>query len=366
MSRLKFAAPAAVLFAGLAVGTVHAQALDGLIAEAKKEGQLTVIGLPRDWCGYGDLLDSFKKKYGLKINELNPDAGSGDEIEAIKANKTNKGPQAPDVIDVGLSFGPRAKDEGLLQPFMPSTFGAIPAELKDKDGYWIGDYYGALAFQVNKDLVKKTPQDWSDLLAPEYKNMVALGGDPRTANQAIMGLYSAGLAAGGKDGASVADAGLKFFADLNKRGNFVPVIGKAAPLAQGTTPIVLRWDYLALADKDTLKGNPPTEIVIPKSGVVAGVYVQAISAFAPHPSAAKLWIEYLYSDEGQIGWLKGYCHPVRYNELAAAGKIPADVAAKLPAAASYAKAVFPSLADQDAAKTAISKQWDSVVGANVK
>lgn len=358
--------PALAAIAALTVTAAHAQAPEGLIAAAKKEGQLTVIALPRDWCGYGDLIDNFKKKYGLKVNELNPDAGSGDEIEAIKANKTNKGPQAPDVIDVGLSFGPKARAEGLLQPFMPSTWASIADDLKDKDGYWIGDYYGALAFQVNKDLVKNTPTDWSDLMKPEYKNMVALGGDPRTANQAIMGVYSAGLANGGKDGASAAEAGLKFFADLNKAGNFVPVIGKAAPLAQGTTPIVLRWDYLALADKDTLKGNPPTEIVVPKSGVVAGVYIQAISAYAPHPNAAKLWIEYLYSDEGQIGWLKGYCHPVRYNALATAGKIPADVAAKLPPAASYAKAVFPSLADQDAAKTAISKQWDSVVGANVK
>jgi putative spermidine/putrescine transport system substrate-binding protein len=366
MKQLRLAAPLAALVATLALGSAQAQAPEALVAEAKKEGQLTVIGLPRDWCGYGGLLDSFKAKYGLKINELNPDAGSGDEIEAIKANKGNKGPQAPDVIDVGLSFGPRAKAEGLLQPFMPATWASIPAELKDAEGAWIGDYYGALAFQVNKDLVKKLPADWSDLLAPDYKNTVALAGDPRTANQAIMGIYAAGLAAGAKDGAAVADAGLKFFADLNKRGNFVPVIGKAAPLAQGTTPIVLRWDYLALADRDTLKGNPPTEIIIPKTGVVAGVYVQAISAFAPHPSAAKLWIEYLYSDEGQIGWLKGYCHPVRYNALAAAGKIPADVAAKLPPAESYAKAVFPTLADQDAAKTAISTQWDSVVGAAVK
>jgi len=87
---------------------------DDLVAAAKKEGALTVIALPRDWCGYGALIDSFKAKYGVAVNELNPDGGSGDEVEAIKANKGNKGPQAPDVIDVGLSFGPTAKAEGLL------------------------------------------------------------------------------------------------------------------------------------------------------------------------------------------------------------------------------------------------------------
>ncbi len=89
-----------------------AQASDDLVKAAKQEGELSVIALPHDWCGYGGMIDGFKAKYGLKMNELNPDAGSGDEVEAIRANKGNKGPQAPDVIDVGLSFGPTAKAEG--------------------------------------------------------------------------------------------------------------------------------------------------------------------------------------------------------------------------------------------------------------
>ena len=160
--------------------------------------------------------------------------------------------------------------------------------------------------------------------------------------------------------------GSKFFAELNKSGNFVPVIGKAASLAQGATPIIVRWDYNALADRDTLKGNPKVDVVVPKTGVVAGVYVQAISAYAPHPNAAKLWMEYLYSDEGQIGWLKGYCHPIRFNDLVETNKVPADVLAKLPPAEAYAKAVFPTLDEQKAAKDVITKQWDTVVGANVK
>ena len=342
-----------------------AASLDDLVAAAKAEGELTVIALPHDWCGYGAVIEGFKAKYGLKINELNPDAGSGDEVEAIKANKGNKGPQAPDVIDVGLSFGPTAKAEGLLMPYKVSTWDSIPASQKDAEGYWTGDYYGVLSFEVNKDIVKTTPSDWADLLKPEYKNAVALAGDPRAANQAIQGVYAAGLSAAKGDAAKAGAAGLTFFADLNKAGNFVPVIGKAASLAQGATPIIVRWDYNALADRDTLKGNPPVEVVIPKTGVVAGVYVQAISAYAPHPNAAKLWLEYLYSDEGQIGWLKGYCHPVRFGDLAKANKIPTDVMTKLPAAESYEKAVFPTLAEQGAAKEAITKQWDAVVGANV-
>ncbi len=366
--KMKFYKTVSVTLAALMASTAVAQAdmMEDLVKAAQAEGELTTIALPHDWCGYGGVIEGFKAKYGLKVNELNPDAGSGDEIEAIKANKDNKGSQAPDVIDVGLSFGPSAKAEGLLMPYKVSTWDTIPDSAKDADGFWYGDYYGVMAFEVNKDIVKESPTDWADLLKPEYANMVALAGDPRTANQAISGVFAAGLSAAGGDVAKAGEAGLAFFKDLNAKGNFVPVIGKSAPLAQGTTPIVLRWDYNALADRDTLNGNPPIDVIVPATGVVAGVYVQAISAYAPHPNAAKLWMEYLYSDEGQLGWLKGYCHPIRFNDLAANGKIPQDMLDKLPPAEGYAKAVFPTLDEQSAYKEAITKNWDSVVGANVQ
>ena len=105
---------------------------------------------------------------------------------------------------------------------------------------------------------------------------------------------------------------------------------------------------------------------MPKSGVVAGVYVQAISAYAPHPNAAKLWMEYLYSDEGQLGWLKGYCHPIRFNDLVAKGAVPQEMLDKLPPAAAYEAAVFPTLGEQALMKDVVTGEWDSVVGANVQ
>ncbi|MCV9961066.1 ABC transporter substrate-binding protein [Pararhizobium sp. BT-229] len=337
-----------------------------LIAAAKAEGKLTTIALPHSWCGYGDIIAGFKAKYGIEVNELNPDAGSGDEIEAIKANKGNTGDQAPDVIDVGLSFGPSSKAEGLIQPYKVSTWDSIPDSAKDADGHWYGDYYGVLSFVVNTDIVKEVPKDWADLTKADYANSVALAGDPRTSNQAVQAAYAAGLAKGETDAAKVGEAGLGLFAEINKAGNFVPVIGKSASLAQGSTPIVIAWDYNGLSWRDTLAGNPPLEVVVPATGVIAGVYVQAISAFAPHPNAAKLWMEYLYSDEGQLGYLKGYCHPIRFNDLAKNGKIPQDMLDKLPPAAAYEKAIFPTLEEQAAGKEVITTKWDSVVGANVQ
>ena len=336
-----------------------------LIEAAKKEGMLTTIALPHDWCGYGAVIDGFKKKYPeITVNELNPDAGSADEVEAVKANKDNKGPQAPDVVDVGLAFGPQTKTEGLLQPYKVSTWDEIPENVKDADGHWYGDYYGVMSLLVNKDLVTNTPADWSDLLKPEYAGQVALAGDPRASNQAILGVLAAGMASGAAAGKDAGEAGLKYFGEMNKAGNFVPVIGKSGTLAQGATPIVVMWDYNALAAKDTLAGNPPVEVVVPASGVLAGVYVQGISAYAPHPNAAKLWMEYLYSDEGQLAWLKGYCHPARFNAMVKAGKVPQELLDALPPAESYEKAYFPTLEEVDANKAAVTAGWDSVVGAN--
>ena len=361
-----FLAIVALAFGGIcAFGQAKATTdMQALIAAAQKEGQLTVIALPHDWVNYGEAIQVFHDKYGITINELNPDGSSGEEIEAIKANKDNTGPQAPDVIDVGLSFGPPAVAEGLLSPYKVKTWNTIPDSVKDKDGYWYGDYYGALAFEVNADIIKDIPKDWSDLLKPEYKGKVALSGDPRTANQAIMTVVAASLANGGS--LTNMDPGLKFFDGLNKAGNFVPVIAVPGTVASGETPITIRWDYNALANRDKSAGNPNVSVTLPETGVVAGVYIQAISAFAPHPNAARLWEEFLYSDEGQIIWLKGYGHPARFNDLARRGVIPSDVASKMPPAAAYAKAVFPSLDDQTAEKQAIADGWDKVVNVQVQ
>jgi len=346
------------------VQAATAAGLDDLIAAAKQEGELTLIALPHSWCGNSDMLAGFKAKYGLKVNEFLPDGASVDEIAAIKASKNNKGPQAPDVIDVGLSFGPSAKNDGLIQAYKVSTWEDVPATMKDSDGFWTGGYYGVMTFMVNRDLVKKLPSDWSDLIADDYKGMVALPGDPHTSNQAAMGIYAAGLATGKGDAKDAATAGLEFFDSLNKKGNFVPAVGKAATLGKGTTPIVVLWDYNSLTGREMLKGNPQVDVVFPKSGSIAGVYVQAISAYAPHVNAAKLWLEYLYSDEGQINRLKGYCHPARFASVSAS--VSSDVMSKLPPASGYAMAKFPTPEEYATAKETVVTNWDAVVGAAVK
>jgi putative spermidine/putrescine transport system substrate-binding protein len=323
-----------------------------LLAAAKTEGTLNVIALPRDWCGYGTLLDNFKAKTGLTLNEITPNAGSGDEINAIK-NNPNGGPAAPDTVDVGYSF---STNTDLYQPYKVATFDSISQ--KDPNGAWVGDYYGVLSFEINKDVIKgDNPKDWKDLLDPKYAHSIALAGDPLNSNQAIQSIEAAALGNGGT--LDDAQKGLDFFKQLVTSGNFVPTVAKQGSVVSGETPIVITWSYLALADRDSLKGTVNIDVVVPATGKFGGIYIQAISKTAPHPNAAKLWEEYLYSDEGQLVWTGAYCYTTRYDDLVKKGLITGDLKAKLP---DVTGTVFPTLDQLTKTKTAISGSWASVTG----
>ncbi len=333
--------------------------MDELVAAAQTEGELTTIALPHDWANYGEMIDTFKTKYGTKINELDPNAGSADELAAIEANKDSKGPQAPDTVDVGVGHTANAMAKGLFAKYKVSTWDTI--EMKDPDGYWWAEYYGALAFEVSKPEIENSPQDWEDLLKPEYKGKIAMAGDVLKSNQSVMTVYAAGLSRSGGDKTKAAEMGLQFWKEVNDAGNFIPVIADQGTIAQGETPIVMEWDYLALANRDALAGNPETEIIVPKTGVIAGPYAGGISAYAPHPYTARLWWEFIMSDEGQLIYLKGYAHPIRFNDMAKRGVVPADLAAKLPPAEAYANAVFLTVDELQAATTYITENWRKVV-----
>jgi putative spermidine/putrescine transport system substrate-binding protein len=253
-------------------------------------------------------------------------------------------------------------EAGLIQPYKVATWDEIPEGAKDPDGNWYGDYYGVLSLEVNTAEVATPPAEYADLLDPEYNGQIALSGDPLTSNAAILSVWAAGLATGAT-GEEAAQAGLEFFSELNEAGNFVPIDGDSRTVGIGETPILIDWSYNSIANDVALAGNPDLETIVPADGRIAGVYVQAISAFAPHPNAAKLWMEYLYSDEGQLGWASGFCHPIRFEAMTAAGTIPAEVAEQLP---STEGAYFPTIEEITAASAVIVEGWPDVVGVVVE
>lgn len=337
--------------------------MEKLIELARAEAELSTTALPNDWANYGRMKEVFfKEMYPfIKHNDLTPDASSGEEIEQIKANAGNKGPQNPDVIDVGFIWGTTAREQGLLQPYKVEAWDTIPDAVKDADGYWFGNYYGTMAFEVNADVITNVPQDWSDLLKPEYKGQIAISGDPTSSSQAIHAVWAAALG----NGAKIDDPtpGLEFFAKLAEVGNLIATPVTVASIDKGETPISLRWDYNALSHRDASKDIANIQVVYPKSGSIAGVYLNGISAYSPRPHAARLWQEFIYSDAGQLIYLSGYATPIRFEDMKKRGVIPADLLALLPVA--DITVGFPSVADIAVALEKIKTGWPEMVGSKL-
>ncbi|MFD8835986.1 ABC transporter substrate-binding protein [Streptomyces griseofuscus] len=330
--------------------------MDALVKAAKKEGSLHIIAVPRDWANYGAIIDAFQKKYGIKIQDESPDGSSQDEINAVTSRKGQD--RAPDVLDLGSSFTLSAAQQGLLAPYKVSSFGDIPAGQRDPQARWYNDYGGYISIGCDAGRVKECPTTFKDLLKPQYKGQVALNGNPTKSGSAFGGVYAAALANGGSFGDI--QPGLDFFAKLKKNGNYTPVESTPATVEKGETPISIDWDYLnaGYADEFRSKGLD-WKVVVPSDGQYAQYYSQAITKDAPHPAAARLWQEFLYSTEGQNLWLKGYARPALMTSMESAGTLDKTAAAKLPQVTGSAS--FPTEAEQSKAKTVIAQGWGKAV-----
>jgi putative spermidine/putrescine transport system substrate-binding protein len=320
------AAPPAAPDAGSAAAATSAEqfgGMDKLIEAAKAEGTLNVIALPPDWANYGEMLSAFEAKYGLKIDSAQPDANSQDEINAAKQLAGQD--RAPDVFDLGVNVALANTD--LFAPYQVASFGDVPANLKDPDGKWVSDYTGYMSIGYDAGKVP-APATVEDLLKPEYQGKIALNGDPTAASAGYHGVMMAALGSGGSPD-DIAP-GVEFFKKLKASGNLLPVDPTPATIASGQTPVVIDWDYLNTAQTSALAGKVDWKVVVPQNAIVGAYYVQAINKDAPHPAAARLWQEFLFSPEGQNIWLKGFARPVLADKMAADGTIDKDAYGKLP------------------------------------
>jgi putative spermidine/putrescine transport system substrate-binding protein len=326
--------------------------MDKLVEAAKKEGQLNVIALPPDWANYGEILKAFTAKYGIKVNSAQPDGSSQDEINAAKQLKGQGG--APDVFDLGGAVA--TANVAMFAPYKVAAFADVPAALKDAGGSWVNDYGGYMSIGYDASKVP-APTSLADLLKPEYKGKVALNGDPTQAGAAFSGVVMAALGSGGT--ADDIAKGVTFFGDLKKAGNFLPVDPTPTTIESGQTPVVFDWDYLNVAQGVKLKGKLDWKTVVPSNAVVGSYYVQAISKDAPHPAAARLFEEFLYSDDGQNLWLKGGARPVRADAMVKAGTIDKTAYDALPQ--TTGTPVFLTDAQTTAAKNYLTANWAKTV-----
>jgi putative spermidine/putrescine transport system substrate-binding protein len=329
--------------------------MNALITAAKQEGQLNVITLPSNWANYGTIMKDFTAKYGIKINDANPDGSSQDELNAIAQLKGQS--RAPDVVDVGTAFAVKGEQASDWSPYEVATWSNIPADAKASNGDYYADYGGYVAIGYNSAKVTTPPTSFADLLKPIYKNEVAINGNPTQASAAFSAVFAAALANGGS--LNNIAPGIAYFKKLHQAGNFVPVTASAATMESGQTPIVIWWDYLLASEIGPSVSG--LKIVIPSDASYAAYYDQAISKYAPDPAAARLWEEYLYSTAGQNLWLQGEARPIELPTLVTAGTVDQTAYKALPPAPS-GNVTFPTQSQQAAAETVVAQQWSSVIG----
>ncbi|MEV5969327.1 extracellular solute-binding protein [Streptomyces sp. NPDC051921] len=342
----------------VATSAADAGGMAALTAAAKKEGSLNTIALPSDWANYGAVIDGFEKKYGIKVMVENPEGTSQDEINALKERRD--GGRAPDVIDVGGSFAQSAARQGLLAPYKVAAYDEIPKEQKDDRARWYNNYGGYVSIGCDARRVKTCPATFADLRKPEYKGKVALNGDPTKSGSAFAGVYAAALANGGSF--DDIQPGIDFFAELSKNGNFIPVESTPATIAKGQTPISIDWDFLNLGYADEFRENGADvdwRTAIPFDGSFAQYYANGVNKDAPHPAAARLWQEYVFSPEGQNLRLGAYARPVLMDAMEKDGTLDKAAAEKLPTV--EGTPTFPTEAQTERARETVNRGWAEAV-----
>ncbi|MFU6373743.1 ABC transporter substrate-binding protein [Metapseudomonas otitidis] len=322
-------------------------ALKTLEEAARKEGAVNSVGMPDSWANWKDTWVDLEKKYGLK--HMDTDMSSAQEIAKFAAEKDNA---TADIGDVGAAFGPIAKEQGVTQPYKPSTWDQIPAWAKDADGHWALAYTGSIAFIVNKQLVKEVPKSWADLKKGKYK--VAIG-DVSAAAQAVNGVLAAAIANGGDE--KNIQPGLEFFAEIAKQKRLSLSNPTIQTLEKGEVEVGIVWDFNGLSYRDQIDPSR-FEVLIPSDGSVISGYTTIINKYAKNPNAAKLAREYIFSDAGQINLAKGNARPIRAEHLT----LPAEVQAKLLPNEQYAKVQpIKDAKAWEATSKALPQQWQEQV-----
>lgn len=323
--------------------------LDALVAAAQAEGQLNVIALPDNWANYGEIKALFEEKYGITVNSADPDISSAEEIAA--ADNLKGQDTAPDVFDLGTAVTLDSLD--YFAPYQVANWDEIPAENKEETGLYVNDYTGSMSIGYQSNDVPE-PTSLDDLLGDDYKGAVALNGDPTQAGAAFAAVGLATVQSGG----TLDDftPGIEFFEKLNDAGNFLPVNATSATIASGETKVVFDWSYNNLAAAATVDGWKVTTL---PGAVYTSFYNQAINKDAPHPAAARLWQEFLFSAEAQNLFIVGGAYPVTIQTLQDAGTV--DAAALEALGELEGELVTPTAEQAEANAAILAEKWAAAV-----
>lgn len=351
--------------------TTVAEATESKLLEAARaEGALTTVAVGEPGSYYEPVIAAFQDYAGFDLDARNPTYPPTFAVRDV-AEAADKGEPPPyDVIEVTQATAEQAAEAGLLDPYVSTSWTEIPAPFKADDGAWSGSYFGLVSFITNVSATGGyIPSSWDELASsPDTpKASFAMLGDPRTGQPLEGGLglltvMSAALANGGS--LDDVEPGLALLRDLSDKGIFDLSDGTslvALPDDAGTknTPINALYSFdLPLAQANGKANLTKVQAAAPSDGLVAGFYPQAITKGATHPEAAKLWIEYLQSDDAAAIFLANGAIPTRHSAIRESGSD--ELKAALPTEDEL-NAPVPTPAQLAKAQATIDEKWTTYI-----
>ena len=275
---------------GSGSGSTSVSGDSDLVAAAKAEGSLVVYGSCEEEY-LAAACQNFEKTYGIKVEYQRLSTG---EVQA-KIEEENGNPSAD--VWFGGTTDPYnvCAAEGLLEAYQAENASHITKpQYMNADGYWYGIYTGILGFMVNTDELERmgleAPQDWPDLLKPEYKGLIWLS-NYNTAGTAKLVINTMIQKYGH-------DEGIQYLVDLDKNIEVYTKSGSGPSKNVGTGECVIGIGFLHDGITQIVdNGYGNIQLVIPSSGTSFEIGATAIFKGAAHPNAAKLWIEYALSPD---------------------------------------------------------------------
>ena len=264
--------------------------MEDLITAAKAEGELVVYGSCEEEY-LSAACANFEKVFGIKTTFQRLSTG---EVQA-KIEEENGNPSAD--VWFGGTTDPYnvCASEGLLEAYEAKNASHLTSDMyRDAQGRWYGIYKGILGFMVNTDeltrLGLEAPQDWADLLKPEYQGLVWLS-NYNTAGTAKLVVNTMIQKYGH-------DEGIQYLVDLDKNIEVYTKSGSGPSKNVGTGECVIGIGFLHDGITQIVdNGYTNVSLVIPSSGTSFEIGATAIFKGAAHSNAAKLWIEYALSPE---------------------------------------------------------------------
>jgi ABC-type Fe3+ transport system substrate-binding protein len=282
------------LFAGAALCgllcAAPAHAADpGLIAAAQKEGQVTWYTTQITNQFGRPAMDAFQKRYGIRVNFVRADSI---ELAARMLTEAQAGRPQADVFD-GTATAPAVKKAGLALKWLPDRARQWPQDYRDVEEYWVATNIYVHTPAYNTSLVPKgtEPRSLRDLLDPRWKGKMAW---------AIHATSSGALGFIGVVLAEMGEAPGRAYLRELARQDIIGLGGSGRTVVDqaiaGEYPLVLQiFNHQPVIS--AARGAPIDWI--PMNPAMAVLSVAGVTRDAPHPSAAKLLVDFFISEEGQ-------------------------------------------------------------------